>query len=103
MKGTVVAMENNLTTLSLIMVILLLAIDLGSMLFLGSSEAVATTKYGMSADKRPGVAVQDMRKIAKEIRLIDSKDARWIASDAIRELEGEVVQKRFERKSRGNG
>jgi hypothetical protein len=76
MKGAIVSMENNLITLSLIMVILLLAIDLGTMLLLGSSEAVATAKYGMSVDKSPGVAVPDMRKIAKEIRLIDSKDAR---------------------------
>lgn len=32
---------------------------------------------------------------AKEIRLLDSKAARWIASDAIRELESESVQKRL--------
>jgi 3-methyladenine DNA glycosylase AlkD len=34
---------------------------------------------------------------AREIQLIDSKAARWIASDAIRELEGEAVQKRLRR------
>jgi len=34
---------------------------------------------------------------AKEIQRIDSKAARWIASDAIRELESEVVQKRFKK------
>ncbi|KPJ82804.1 MAG: DNA alkylation repair protein, partial [Spirochaetes bacterium DG_61] len=32
---------------------------------------------------------------AKEIQQIDSKAARWIASDAIRELESEVVQRRL--------
>jgi 3-methyladenine DNA glycosylase AlkD len=32
---------------------------------------------------------------AAEIRQIDSKAARWIASDAIRELESEAVQKRL--------
>jgi 3-methyladenine DNA glycosylase AlkD len=32
---------------------------------------------------------------AKEIQSIDNKTAKWIASDAIRELESEAVQKRF--------
>lgn len=32
---------------------------------------------------------------AKEIQRLDSKSARWIASDALRELEGEVVRKRL--------
>ena len=34
-------------------------------------------------------------KLAKEIKQIDSKSARWIANDAIRELESEKVQKRL--------
>jgi 3-methyladenine DNA glycosylase AlkD len=34
-------------------------------------------------------------KAAKDIHTLDSKTARWIASDAIRELEGEDVQKRL--------
>jgi len=34
-------------------------------------------------------------KTAKEIQQIDAKAARWIASDAIRELQGEPVQKRL--------
>ena len=34
-------------------------------------------------------------KAAQDIRQIDSKTARWIASDAIRELESEAVQKRL--------
>jgi len=32
---------------------------------------------------------------AREIRRIDSKAARWIASNAIKELESEAVQKRL--------
>jgi 3-methyladenine DNA glycosylase AlkD len=36
---------------------------------------------------------------ALEIQKIDSKAARWIASDAIRELTGEPVRKRFEKKA----
>ncbi len=35
---------------------------------------------------------------AMEIQKIDSKSARWIASDAIRELSGEAVQKRLRKK-----
>jgi 3-methyladenine DNA glycosylase AlkD len=34
-------------------------------------------------------------KLAREIKEIDSKAARWIASDVIRELESEAVQKRL--------
>jgi len=37
-------------------------------------------------------------KVAREIQKIDSKSARWIASDAIRELTSEKVQKRLEKK-----
>ncbi len=33
--------------------------------------------------------------VAKEIQNIDSKSARWIAADALRELTGEAVQKRL--------
>ncbi|MCD6232236.1 DNA alkylation repair protein [Candidatus Aerophobetes bacterium] len=33
-------------------------------------------------------------KTAKEIQRIDSKSAKWVASDAIRELTGEAVQKK---------
>jgi 3-methyladenine DNA glycosylase AlkD len=35
-------------------------------------------------------------KTAKEIQKLDSKSAKWIASDALRELTGEKVQKRFD-------
>ncbi|MCJ7665937.1 MAG: DNA alkylation repair protein, partial [Actinobacteria bacterium] len=34
-------------------------------------------------------------ELAREIKNIDSKAARWIASDVIRELESEAIQKRF--------
>ena len=37
-------------------------------------------------------------KLAKEIKQLDSKPAKWIASDAIRELESEAVQKRLKEK-----
>jgi 3-methyladenine DNA glycosylase AlkD len=32
---------------------------------------------------------------AEQIKKLDSKAARWIASDALRELRGEAVQKRL--------
>ena len=34
-------------------------------------------------------------EVAREIQKIDSKSARWIAADAIRELTGEAIQKRL--------
>jgi 3-methyladenine DNA glycosylase AlkD len=37
-------------------------------------------------------------RVAKEIQRIDSKASRWIASDAIRELESEAVRKRLSKK-----
>jgi len=37
-------------------------------------------------------------KTAEEIRQIDARSARWVAADAIRELTGEKVQKKFTRK-----
>jgi 3-methyladenine DNA glycosylase AlkD len=36
-------------------------------------------------------------KISEEIKQMDSKAARWIASDALRELKSENVQKRFKK------
>ena len=41
-------------------------------------------------------------KTAKEIQQIDSKAARWIASDAIRELESVAVQKRLRKEDISN-
>lgn len=37
-------------------------------------------------------------KVAKEISKIDSKTARWIAEDALRELQSDKVRKRLEKK-----
>lgn len=37
-------------------------------------------------------------EVSKEIHKIDSKSAKWIASDALRELESEAVQKRIKNK-----
>ena len=34
-------------------------------------------------------------RTAKEIQQMDSRSARWVASDAIRELTGEAVQKKL--------
>jgi len=39
-------------------------------------------------------------KTAQEIRKIDSPSARWIAADALRELESEAVQKRLRKRSK---
>ena len=37
-------------------------------------------------------------KVAKEIKKIDSKSAKWIASDALRELTSDKIQKRLKAK-----
>jgi len=37
---------------------------------------------------------------AREIQAMDSKSARWIAADAIRELEGDAVQERLKKRGR---
>lgn len=39
-------------------------------------------------------------EIAKEISKLDSRAARWIASDALRELQGEAVQDRLKKRAR---
>jgi len=39
-------------------------------------------------------------QVAQEIQAIDSKSAKWIASDALRELKSESVQKRLQRKAK---
>jgi 3-methyladenine DNA glycosylase AlkD len=48
--------------------------------------------------KRNSVLNKIAIQTAKKIQKIDSKSARWIASDAIRELTSEAVQKTFRRK-----
>jgi len=53
-------------------------------------------KFGMTSEKRPGIFIPEIA--CKEIREIDSQTTRWIAYDAIRELESEAVQKRLKKK-----
>jgi len=45
--------------------------------------------------KRNKALNQRAIEIAKEIQKIDSKSARWIAADAIKELESEAIQRRL--------
>jgi len=45
--------------------------------------------------KRNAALNQAALECARRIQRLDSKTARWIASDAMRELEGEAVQKRL--------
>ncbi|MFH1031239.1 MAG: DNA alkylation repair protein [Chloroflexota bacterium] len=47
--------------------------------------------------KRNKVLNQRAIEVAREIQKMDSKAARWIAADALRELTGEAVQKRISR------
>lgn len=42
-------------------------------------------------------------RMAKEIQKLDSRSARWIAADALRELRSEAVQKRLREKERKYG
>ena len=55
-------------------------------------------RFAIAGEGRLSVPVPEMRKLAKEIGKIDSKAARWIAKDAIRELESDAVQQRFRKK-----
>ena len=48
--------------------------------------------------KRNQALNKEAIEVAKEIQGIDSKSARWIASNAIRELESEKVQERLRKK-----
>jgi 3-methyladenine DNA glycosylase AlkD len=50
--------------------------------------------------KRNLVLNKQMIKLSEEIRKIDSKSARWIANDAIRELSSEKVQNRLVEKEK---
>lgn len=49
--------------------------------------------------KRNQTLNKEVIKLAKKIQDIDSKSARWIASDAIRELESDKVQERLRKKA----
>ncbi len=50
--------------------------------------------------RSPGLNIKAI-ETAREIREMDSKSARWIASDAIRELTGRAVQERLRRLGSG--
>ena len=52
--------------------------------------------------KRNQALNKEAIEVAKEIQGIDSKSARWIASNAIRELENEKVQERLRKKAQQN-
>jgi 3-methyladenine DNA glycosylase AlkD len=49
--------------------------------------------------KRNQALNKEAIKVAKEIQAIDSKSARWIASNAIREMESEKIQERLRKKA----
>ena len=48
--------------------------------------------------KRNPALNKEAIKVAKDIKLMDSKSAKWIASDALRELQGDAVQRRLKNK-----
>jgi len=60
---------------------------------LGDPEAVAgAARFGIHVSGILGVSAPNLRKLAKEI---DSRPARWIAADALRELTSDKVQARL--------
>lgn len=52
-------------------------------------------RFGIDTKNSLGISVYIVRDVAKEIKKIDSKPAKWIALDALRELTSEKVQKRL--------
>ena len=56
-------------------------------------------RFGIRASKVYGVTIPDLNRAAirsaEVIRKIDSKAARWIAADALRELTSPATQKRL--------
>ena len=52
-------------------------------------------RYIVSVVHPEGISPLVYAKKAKEIQKIDSKAAKWIAADAIRELESQTIQKRL--------
>ena len=50
--------------------------------------------------KRNRTLNREAIRVAEEIRALESRAARWIASDALRELAGEKVQQRLEKRGR---
>ena len=57
-------------------------------------------KYGITPKKIYGVSIPDLRKFVRKIQKMNSSSAKWIASDAIRELTSKAVQKRLRGKTR---
>ena len=78
--------------------------------FLSNPKAVAgMARFGINPENTYGISIPNLRKMAKEIRKlnkkaietakeiekIDSKSARWIAADALKELTNKAVQKKI--------
>ncbi len=63
---------------------------------MGNPKAAAgMARYGIKADRALGVSIPQLQGLAKEIQQLESKAARWVAGDALRELRSENVQKRL--------
>jgi 3-methyladenine DNA glycosylase AlkD len=73
---------------------------------MGNPKAVeGMTRYGIRADRALGVSIPKLEglakkigkshKLAEEIQQLESKAARWVAGDALRELRSAKVQKRL--------
>ena len=77
---------------------------------LSNLKAVAgMARFGINSENTYGISIPNLRKMAKEIRRlnkkaietakeiekIDSKTARWIAADALKELTNKAVQKKI--------
>ena len=58
-------------------------------------HVVGMARFGISSTNTLGIAIPVLRGLAKEIQKMDSKTARWIAADALRELTSEKVQNRL--------
>ena len=70
-----------------------------------TADERAVVKKGVSwalrnIGKRNSALNEVALRAAKEIQKMDARSARWIGSDAIRDLTSETVQKRFKRMSR---
>lgn len=75
-------------------------VDLSPILMKGSDDERNYVKKAVSwairnIGKRNRKLNKAALKLARDIQRIDSKAARWIAADVLRELEGEAVQRRL--------
>jgi len=61
--------------------------------FVKKAVSWALRNIGKRNQRLNSAAIQ----LAEEIKQLDSKAARWIASDAIRELRSDAMQKRLEK------